>query len=73
MFILISTINLKMNRLILIGNGFDLVHGIKMNYNDFMDNILVNTNLKEDEDPNFTLVLNFNYTKTPKNILAQTI
>jgi hypothetical protein len=26
----------KMNRLILIGNGFDLAHGMKTSYNDFI-------------------------------------
>lgn len=36
MFSLISIINLKMNRLILIGNGFDLAHGMKTSYNDFI-------------------------------------
>lgn len=27
-----------MNRIILIGNGFDLAHGLKTKYNDFIDN-----------------------------------
>jgi hypothetical protein len=27
-----------MNRIILIGNGFDLAHGLKTTYNDFIDN-----------------------------------
>lgn len=26
-----------MNRLIIIGNGFDLAHGLRTNYNDFLD------------------------------------
>ena len=26
-----------MNRLILIGNGFDLAHGLKTSYNDFIN------------------------------------
>ena len=26
-----------MNRIVLIGNGFDLAHGLKTNYNDFID------------------------------------
>lgn len=27
----------KMNRIILIGNGFDLAHGLKTSYADFID------------------------------------
>ena len=26
-----------MNRLVIIGNGFDLAHGLKTSYNDFVD------------------------------------
>ena len=26
-----------MNRLVIIGNGFDLAHGLKTSYNDFLD------------------------------------
>ena len=32
-----------MNRLILIGNGFDLAHGLKTSYNDFIDDFWLNT------------------------------
>jgi hypothetical protein len=31
-----------MNRLIIIGNGFDLAHGIKTSYEDFISNYLCN-------------------------------
>ena len=30
-------INTKMNRLVLIGNGFDLAHGLKTSYEDFLN------------------------------------
>ena len=29
-----------MNRLVLIGNGFDMAHGLKTSYNDFSDELL---------------------------------
>jgi hypothetical protein len=32
-----------MNRLIIIGNGFDLAHGIKASYKDFILNYFVNS------------------------------
>lgn len=31
-----------MNRIILVGNGFDLAHGLKTSYNDFLDDYWVN-------------------------------
>lgn len=31
---------MKLNRIIIIGNGFDLAHGFKTSYNDFIDWIL---------------------------------
>ncbi len=33
-----------MNRIILIGNGFDLAHGMKTSYNDFLNDYWTNTN-----------------------------
>lgn len=32
-----------MNRLILVGNGFDLAHGMKTSYNDFMSDYAANS------------------------------
>jgi hypothetical protein len=32
-----------MNRIILIGNGFDLAHGLKTSYKHFMDVLFLNT------------------------------
>ena len=32
-----------MNRLILIGNGFDLAHGLKTSINNFIEDYLLNT------------------------------
>lgn len=37
MFELIPRSLSKMNRIILIGNGFDLAHGLKTSYADFID------------------------------------
>ena len=49
-----------MNRIILIGNGFDLAHGLKTNYNDFINafwekekQILLNSSGNNDEEYNF--------------------
>ena len=44
-----------MNRLIIIGNGFDLAHGIKTSYHDFILDYLKTCLIKCSESGNFTI------------------
>lgn len=46
---------MKMNRLIIIGNGFDLAHGIKTSYHDFILDYLKTCLIKCSESGNFTI------------------
>lgn len=51
-----------MNRLIIIGNGFDLAHGIKTSYKDFISNYLcnaVNTFFNENSYTDSLIEINF--------------
>ena len=46
-----------MNRIILVGNGFDLAHGLKSSYNDFVLDLLkqkINQAVQEGLKNNFT-------------------
>ncbi len=54
-----------MNRLIILGNGFDIAHNIKTSFNDFITDYLcraVNTFLKENKYEDPLLELKFKYT-----------
>ena len=44
-----------MNRLIIIGNGFDLAHGIKTSYHDFILDYLKTCLIKCSESGNFNV------------------
>lgn len=44
-----------MNRLIIIGNGFDLAHGIKTNYHDFILHYLKNCLIKCSESGSYNI------------------
>jgi len=46
---------MEMNRLIIIGNGFDLAHGIKTSYHDFILDYLKASLIKCAESGNFTI------------------
>lgn len=60
-----------MNKVILIGNGFDLAHGMKTSYNDFIDDFEKEVKSKYFQrtlDYNFDVTINSEYTFNPSNL-----
>lgn len=60
-----------MNKIILIGNGFDLAHGIKTSYNDFIDDFekeVKSRYFQRTLDYNFDITINSEYGFNPSNL-----
>jgi transcription elongation factor Elf1 len=61
----------NMNRLIIIGNGFDLAHGLKTSYNDLMDFIKLNTDLsKRNYNDNDCGTRHYKFNETQSDYIA---
>jgi hypothetical protein len=52
-----------MNRIILIGNGFDLAHGLKTNYKDFIDWFWEQEKVEFSNNDNWTFCNETQFTK----------
>jgi len=53
-----------MNKLVIIGNGFDLAHGLKTSYKDFLV-WSINQSISRKEEPNYEGLINFSNTSLP--------